>query len=71
MSQTDPWEKAAECTRAIETTRDPQIRQALTQLRTVWINLGNESQILSESFLADQIKTASQIHTDLMRPTHN
>jgi hypothetical protein len=63
--------KAAECARAIETTKDPQTRQALTHLRTLWINLANESQILSESYLADQIKAASQIHTDLMRPTHN
>ena len=71
MSQTDPWEKAAQCTRGIETTRDPQIRHALNHLRTLWINLANESQDLSESFLADQIKTASQIHAGLIGPTLN
>jgi hypothetical protein len=69
MSQTDPWEKAAECARAIKTTRDPKTRQALTRLRTLWINLADDSQLLSESYLADQIKTASQIHAGLIGPT--
>jgi len=73
MSQSDLWEKAAECTRAIEATSDPQTRQVLTNLLELWISLANESQITSASgsHLAEQIKTASQLHAGLILPTIN
>jgi hypothetical protein len=66
MSQADLWNKAAECTRAIEATNDPFLREMLTHLRTLWTNLANESPFLGHK-LADQISTIGGIHDDLMQ----
>ena len=70
MSQADLWNRAAECTRAIEATNDPVQREMLTNLRTLWTNLANESPFLG-SRLADQIATISMIHDDLMLTATN
>jgi hypothetical protein len=70
MSQADLWNRAAECTRAIEATNDPVQREMLTNLRTLWTNLANESPFLG-SRLADQIATISRIHDDLMLTATN
>jgi hypothetical protein len=40
MSMVDPWEKAAECQRAIETATDRG--QRLRYLRELWIALGKQ-----------------------------
>jgi hypothetical protein len=66
MSQKDLWEKAAECARAIAATSDPNHREMLTHLRTLWINLANESPFLGDK-LAEQVATVSGIHADLMQ----
>jgi hypothetical protein len=66
MSQADIWNKAAECTRAIEATSDPIRREMLTHLRVLWTNLANESPFLGER-LADQIATIGRIHEGLMQ----
>jgi hypothetical protein len=67
MSQIELWEKATQCTRAMETTGDPIKREMLAQLRTLWINLANESQIASEGALAAQVEAVTQVHADFMR----
>jgi hypothetical protein len=66
MSQADLWNKAAECTRAIEATSDPIQREMLTHLRTLWTNLANERPLPGNK-LADQISTIGGIHDDLMQ----
>jgi hypothetical protein len=68
MSQINLWEKAAECTRAIEATSDPTKREMLVHLQTLWVNLANESQVLSESDFTGQIEALSGIHLDLIQP---
>jgi len=68
MTQRELWEKAAECTRAMEATRDPKMREMLTHLRTLWINLANDSEFLGASALIEQIATVGQIHAYLTRP---
>ena len=70
MSQADLWNKAAECTRAIEAASDPLQREMLTNLRTLWTNLANESPFLGDK-LADQIATINRIHDDLMQTATN
>ena len=67
MSQTDLWDKAAECTRAIEATSDPKVRELLINLRTLWINLANERAILSDAALAEHVAAVTRIHADLTR----
>jgi hypothetical protein len=69
MSQeTDPWQKAAECTRAIEATDDQTQREMLTHLRTLWIDLANERHLLDDPELAKQIAAIAQIHAGLVPP---
>jgi hypothetical protein len=67
MSQRDLWDKAAECTRAIEATSDPRVREILIHVRTLWINLANERAILSDAALAEQVAAVTRIHADLTR----
>jgi hypothetical protein len=64
----DLWDKAAECARAIEATRDPFQREILTHLQTLWTNLANESQVVGRDQLAEEIATISKFHADLVRP---
>jgi hypothetical protein len=65
MSQIDPWEKAAECARAIEATSDPEKRKVLSHLQALWTNLANEGPFLGDATLADQISMIGRIHADL------
>ena len=67
MTQEDLFERAAECARMIEATSNPANREMLTHLRSLWINLANESAILSDAELAEQITAVTRIHADLMR----
>src|SRR4051812_33800470 len=47
MSRIDPWEKAADCERAIQAAADPQQKTILKNLRYLWIALANESECMS------------------------
>ena len=42
MSTIDPWEMAAECTRALGNTTQPHDHSMLQQLQQMWIAVGNE-----------------------------
>jgi hypothetical protein len=42
MAQVDPWEKAADCERAIRLSLDPIHREALSNIREFWIALAHE-----------------------------
>ena len=41
MFQIDPWERAAECERALRAGTDSTHRQILTDVRDLWIGLAN------------------------------
>src|SRR5258708_771755 len=71
MSQIDRWEMAAECARAIEASSDVNEREMLMHLRTLWINLANEGQLLGKVELAEQIVIVSRIHADVMQRAHD
>jgi hypothetical protein len=64
MPQVDPWEKAADCERAIRITLDPLHRETLTNIREFWIALTEKSRFLSDDALTTQIET---IHAKLDR----
>ena len=53
MPQVDPWEKAADCERALRITVDPIRRETLSNIREFWIALAQESRFLSEDVLAE------------------
>jgi hypothetical protein len=67
--EVDPWEKAAECTCAMEAAGDPTRLKMLTRLRELWINLANEHQLLDASELTKQIAAIARIHAELLSPT--
>ena len=67
MAQVDPWEKAADCERAIRITLDPLHRETLTNIREFWIALAHKSRFLSDDALATQIETIGRLHAKLDR----
>ena len=62
MAQVDPWEKAADCERAMRLSLDPVHREALGNIREFWIELAQKSEFLSDDALATQIETIGRIH---------
>jgi hypothetical protein len=56
MAQVDPWEKAADCERAIRIILDPVHRETLSNVREFWIALAENSRFLSDNVLANQIE---------------
>jgi hypothetical protein len=52
MAQIDPWEKAADCERAIRLTLDPVHRETLSNIHEFWITLAQKSQFLSDDLSA-------------------
>jgi hypothetical protein len=67
MAQVDPWEKAADCERAIRITLDPLHRETLTNIREFWIALAHKSRFLSDNDLANQIEAIGRLHAELDR----
>jgi hypothetical protein len=65
MSQIDPWERAADCDRAIRITLDPVRRDKLANIREFWISLGNAAQTLTEREFAKETETIGRFHADL------
>jgi len=67
MSLVDPWEKAADCERALRITVDPVHREALSNIREFWIALAQESRFLSDEAVATQIETIGRLQARLDR----
>jgi hypothetical protein len=65
MSQVDPWEKAADCARAVAATDEPTKREILTNIRNLWMGLAEQSSFLSDAQLAKQIEIIGRIHSGL------
>jgi hypothetical protein len=70
MSLVDPWEKAAECDRAIRITLDPHWRVTLTTLRDMWIALGNQRGLMTQTELARETEAIGRLHADLAKSLH-
>ena len=70
MSQVDPWEKAADCERALRITVDPIRREILGNIREFWIVLANKRPFLSDEDLAAEIEVISDFHATLDRSIH-
>jgi hypothetical protein len=48
MARPDPWEKAAECERALQAANDPRRRALLENLRNQWIALANRRSLMTD-----------------------
>ena len=65
MLQADPWEKAADCERALRLSLDPVHRENLTNIREFWIALATKRPFLSEQEFARQVEAISRFHANL------
>jgi hypothetical protein len=72
MDHVDPWEKAADCERALMLTFDPIYRANLTSIREFWISLAHKRPFLSEADFASEAETIGRLHANLTArsPTH-
>ena len=64
MLQVDPWEKAADCERALRLTIDPVHRENLANIREFWISLANARPFLSEGDFVKQAEAIGNITSD-------
>jgi hypothetical protein len=62
MSQVDPWEKAAECARAIQISIDPHRKAVLINLQQMWIALASQREFLTQEELARETETIGRLH---------
>jgi hypothetical protein len=62
MIQVDPWEKAADCERALRLALDPVHRDKLKDIREFWISLANAKPSLSEQEFAKEAETIGRLH---------
>jgi hypothetical protein len=69
MSQVDPWEKAAECARAIQLSLDPHRKEALTNVQQMWIVLASERRFLSPQEVAREVEAIGRLHATLAAQT--
>ena len=65
MDHVDPWEKAADCERALMLTFDPIYRANLTNIREFWISLAHKRPFLSEADFASEAETIGRLHANL------
>jgi hypothetical protein len=65
MSNIDPWEKAADCERAIKSVADYEQRALLTNLRDLWITLGSQCELMSSDEMAQEAEAIGRLHADL------
>ena len=65
MFQIDPWEKAADCARALAAATEPKKREILTSIGNLWIALASESRFLSEMEFARQVEAIRRMHAEL------
>jgi hypothetical protein len=65
----DPWEKAADCERALRLVIDPVHRENITNIREFWIALANKRPFLSEREFAKQAEAIGRLHADLSART--
>ena len=68
MLQMDPWERAAECERYLQTEVDLTRREILANVRDLWIGLANARNLLTGAEFDQQIKTLDSIQADLIKP---
>ena len=62
MSQVGPWEKAAECARAIQICIDPHRKSVLINLQQMWAALGSQRDFLTHEELAREAETIGRLH---------
>ena len=70
MFQVDPWEKAADCERALRLSLDPIYRENLTHIREFWISLARKRAFLSEGEFASEAEAIGRLQASLSASVH-
>jgi hypothetical protein len=70
MFQVDPWEKAADCERALRLSLDPVYRENLAHIREFWISLARKRPFLSESEFAREVEVIGRLQASLSASVH-
>jgi hypothetical protein len=65
MFPVDPFDKASDCARSLQTTQDPERRFVLSKLRDLWIAIGNERSLMTDDELANDIERLRRVHSEL------
>jgi len=65
VSNIDPWEKAADCERAIKSAADPEQQTFLANLRDLWIALGSQCELMGSDEIAQEAEAIGRLHADL------
>jgi hypothetical protein len=63
--QMDPWEKAADCERALRLTVDPLHRNKLKDIREFWISLAYARPFLNEKEFAKRAEAIGRVHAKI------
>jgi len=64
MITVDPWEKAADCERALDAAADPDRHAMLERVRDLWIALGNEQSLMTDEELAEGVQAINRMHVE-------
>jgi len=67
MITVDPWEKAADCERALDAAADPDRHAMLERVRDLWIALGNEQSLMTDEELAEGVQAINRMHVEWIR----
>jgi hypothetical protein len=62
MIHVDPWEKAADCERALRLTLDPVHRDKLKDIREFWISLAYARPFITEQQFAKEAEVIGRLH---------
>ena len=65
MVPVDPFDKAADCVRSLQTTQDLGRRFALSKLRDLWIAIGNQRSLMTDDELANDIERLRLVQSEL------
>jgi hypothetical protein len=65
MSLVDPFEKAADCARAIQISTDPLRKGVLYNLQQMWVALATERAYLTSEELAREAEKIGRLHIKL------
>ena len=66
MIPVNPFDKAADCERSLQTCQDLGRRLVLSKLRDLWIAVGTEGSLMTDDELANDVERLDCVQNELM-----